>query len=149
MIKKTLLLVLMGFSSLSFAQNSFELSQVYNSCAPWDGHAVEFIFKNKDYKETSMRVQLFNLRNAKSTFQLKQDSQKGDGSISICGKDYAEGKKFGNTLCDFPNAAVMTLTKPIDVITTGQVIEGTLEVTNKSPIKFKIVAPVQQQQMCG
>ncbi len=147
-MKKIILAATFFFSTLAFAGNTYAPLSAYNTCAPWDGHAVGLTFQSSLYENTQLHITLFKFSKWNLTFNLKNGEQKGDGQLRICGEDFKEGTKFGTTFCTFPNAK-LTFKNPVNNITEGQIIEGVLDIQNQPSINFKMIAPAQKNAMCG
>lgn len=119
------------------AQNQFVVDTIGNSCAPWDGHAISFSFKDNSPDKNILVLSIW-----KWDDKLPQKQFYLSGMISPIGSMNLCHVQDNKNVCEVTTGFI-TLNKPYKSFKTGDYVEGEVVVTKPKliNIKFKHTIP--------
>lgn len=132
-MKNIITLALLFSSMTAFAApNTFVVDKIENSCAPWDGHAISFRFKDNSLDKNMVLVSIWKWNDIipQKQFYFSETGISTIGSMSVCHLENNKNK------CENVGGFI-TLNKPYKQFNTGDYIEGEIVITKPTLINFK------------
>lgn len=135
-MKKFIICVLLLSSLPAFAQpvtknSQFFVDKIENSCAPWDGHAIRFIFKDNSVDKNMVVISIY-----KWDDKVPQTQFYLSGLISPIGSVTSCHVKDNKNICE-DTSGFITLNKPYKAFKTGDYVEGEVVITKPRTVTFK------------
>lgn len=122
----------MFFTSFSaFADNSkISVIHIGNSCAPWDGHAISFHFKDDSVPHKLINISIWKW-NPLFPFQTKFDfNPRTDiGNMNVC---LVQNDKQNCSL----QTGFLLLNSPYKTFKSGDIVEGKVRIENPESFDF-------------
>lgn len=147
---KKLLLGLMFLISLPALADSSKISviRIGNSCAPWDGHAIAFNFKDDTVPGKSINISIWKW-NPTFPFQtkFKFNPRTDIGNMNVC------AIKDGKPVCVLESGSI-TLNSAYKAFKVGDIVEGDVEIENPDHLNFHFKYQVPEEKhttpiLCG
>lgn len=144
-MKKIITLGLL-FSSMTVlaAPTSFVVDKIENSCAPFDGHAISFRFKETSTDKNTVVVSVWKWQDTvpQKQFYFSDTGLSTIGSMSFCQLNNGRNK------CDTAGGFI-TLNKPYKEFKTGDNVEGEIVMTKPKVINFKFKHTIPDTSKSG
>lgn len=124
--------LLLSSMTVFAAPNTFVVDKIENSCAPFDGQAISFRFKDNSIDKNTILVSIWKWNDMvpQKQFYFSDTGLSTIGSMSVCHLENNKNK------CDNMGGFI-TLNKPYKQFNTGDNVEGEIVITKPKLINFK------------